>query len=134
MLKRQFGKLTVVEYRGKSAAGVIQYLCVCDCGREKIVPGYVLRAGRSNSCSCIRTQMARERAKKRNIKSSADASLFSFWEELIKNQGNNVHPYWHRFWEFKEWSMSHGYTEGARLMRKDESDDFYGRNCYYTAP
>ena len=32
----------------------IRWICRCDCGREKVVYGHLLRAGKSNSCGCSR--------------------------------------------------------------------------------
>ena len=40
-----FGRLTVVERAAPSAAGNIKYLCLCECGNEKIVHASALRSG-----------------------------------------------------------------------------------------
>ena len=45
----KYGKLTAVEYLGKS-----KWRCVCDCGKEKIVYGGHLESGHTKSCGCFR--------------------------------------------------------------------------------
>lgn len=44
-------------YQGRA----IQWLCRCDCGTERIVLGYRLSSGRSNSCGCYRDQAVGDR-------------------------------------------------------------------------
>lgn len=44
---RKFGKLTAIEYVGSS-----KWLCRCDCGKEKIIPGGNLIQGHTTSCGC----------------------------------------------------------------------------------
>lgn len=45
---RRFGLLTV----GHFSAVAEKYLCVCDCGTEKLIGSQQLRIGRTNSCGC----------------------------------------------------------------------------------
>lgn len=54
------GRLTVVRYVGRAVNRDSQYLCVCDCGRETVVGGYLLRSGRTLSCGCYRTERCTE--------------------------------------------------------------------------
>lgn len=45
----KYGKLTAIEYLGKS-----MWKCKCDCGNEKIVYGGHLESGHTKSCGCFR--------------------------------------------------------------------------------
>lgn len=45
----KYGKLTAIEYLGKS-----MWRCKCDCGNEKIVYGGHLESGHTKSCGCYR--------------------------------------------------------------------------------
>lgn len=45
----KYGKLTAIEYLGKS-----MWKCKCDCGNEKIVTTHLLQSGHTTSCGCLR--------------------------------------------------------------------------------
>jgi hypothetical protein len=49
----KFGKLTVIklDHRGKNNSGYY-WLCLCDCGKEKVIAGSHLRNGNTKSCGC----------------------------------------------------------------------------------
>lgn len=55
---QRFGLLTVIERAG-SAEGFALWKCRCDCGREIIVAGNKLRAGRKNCCPSAEHKSAR---------------------------------------------------------------------------
>lgn len=50
---QKFGRLTVVEQQGKSKDGRILWLCICDCGNEKVVSGHDLKNEDTKSCGCL---------------------------------------------------------------------------------
>lgn len=54
---QKFGKLSVVkkadDYVSAKGYHEIQWLCICDCGKETIVRGSSLRKGNTSSCGCI---------------------------------------------------------------------------------
>jgi hypothetical protein len=45
---QRFGRLTATEYQGHR-----RWLCVCDCGNAKIIEGYSIRNGLTQSCGCL---------------------------------------------------------------------------------
>ena len=47
-----FGRLTVVS-RAENSNGRTRWLCLCECGNNKIVPSDALRSGKSRSCGCL---------------------------------------------------------------------------------
>jgi hypothetical protein len=53
MIGRRFGRLLVVTHEGAWCA------CRCDCGTEKKVRGKDLRNGRTKSCGCLLSDVAR---------------------------------------------------------------------------
>jgi hypothetical protein len=57
MTGKKFGKLTVLRNDGRNRHGFIFWLCLCDCGREVSVDGYLLRIGKTKSCGCIHKSM-----------------------------------------------------------------------------
>jgi len=48
----RYGKLTVINRAG-ICRGRATWLCHCDCGSDKIIPGVLLRNGYTKSCGCL---------------------------------------------------------------------------------
>lgn len=52
ILGKTFGALTVLDYAGEYDHGDALYRCRCECGRETVTAGYMLKRGRARSCGC----------------------------------------------------------------------------------
>lgn len=63
LIGKRFGRLVVVEYRGSNAFQQSQYLCKCDCGKEKVVLAGNLTKGATTSCGCVRVEQVRDRSR-----------------------------------------------------------------------
>lgn len=55
----RFGRLVAVAYEGKGKGGRSLWLCVCACGKEKIVNSNSLLTGNTRSCGCLRKEAAK---------------------------------------------------------------------------
>lgn len=65
---QQFGRLTVLEKSDKKTAnGNTNWVCLCACGHKSIVDGYSLRTGQTQSCGCLRREMARKHKKSKEF-------------------------------------------------------------------
>lgn len=53
LTNQRFGRLTALSYVKREGRTLAFWLCRCDCGKEKIVGGLVLRNGRTKSCGCL---------------------------------------------------------------------------------
>ena len=66
----RFGRWLVLEqtedHIEPSGNHCAQWLCLCDCGTQKIINGYVLRRGSSKSCGCLSQEVKSETHKKYN--------------------------------------------------------------------
>lgn len=73
---QRFGKLVAIKPVGKNKYGYTQWLCQCDCGKEKIYNINILRSGKASSCGCIKkdTTQAEYRGKL-SAKSQADKAI-----------------------------------------------------------
>lgn len=49
-----FNRWLVLEYVGKDKKRNKRYKCRCECGNESVVSGWVLNAGLSKSCGCLK--------------------------------------------------------------------------------
>lgn len=56
LLQQRFGRWVVVSRQGTNKYRQSTWLCRCDCGNERIVPGLALRTGSSRSCGCLNTE------------------------------------------------------------------------------
>ena len=51
---QKFGRLIVMERIPNRKGGRIQWLCVCDCGTQKIIIGKNLKNNNTKSCGCLK--------------------------------------------------------------------------------
>jgi len=54
-----------------------RWICVCDCGTERIVHGNQLRRGRSQSCGCLQKEIATKRATKHGL---SHTRIYRIWQ------------------------------------------------------
>lgn len=52
IIGNKFGKLLVLSYFGRDSGRGKLYKCLCDCGKETVTYGTLIRQGRSKSCGC----------------------------------------------------------------------------------
>lgn len=61
---KTFGRLTVLEISHRNSSG-IYWMCRCSCGKRKAILGSHMNKGATRSCGCERSELMRERSKKR---------------------------------------------------------------------
>ena len=61
---QRFGRYLVLSLFPERKHGKAAWLCQCNCGKERIVSGDLLRSGSAKSCGCLRSELSRERLKK----------------------------------------------------------------------
>lgn len=50
---QRFGRLVVIGKEPNDKWGHVPWLCLCDCGKEKIIHGSHLKSGHTKSCGCL---------------------------------------------------------------------------------
>lgn len=62
---QKFGRLTALERAGTDGHGHVTWRCACECGKEAVVAGVILKKGTTRSCGCLHreTISAIQRAK-----------------------------------------------------------------------
>ncbi len=63
LMNKRFGRLTVVGVSPSNKHGRSQWLCLCDCGNEKIVTGGNLNSGGTRSCGCFHKEIVQQMGK-----------------------------------------------------------------------
>lgn len=128
LVGQQFGKLIVLKEVAPNPSGGIKYLCLCDCGNERITSSNALLMGRVDSCGCI---------------PNIHKNLYQCWADIkqrctnpnVKNyrwygaKGISVCEVWNEFKPFKLWALSSGYKVGLTIDRIDPRKNYEPNNC-----
>lgn len=141
----KFGKLTVVKRvenkRYKCGQVHSQYLCKCECGKEKIVLGTMLRNGHTTSCGCYVAEYAKAQF---TTHGQSQTRLNRIWRGIKQRCTNpNVATYgcyggrgiaicdeWaNSFQAFCDWAVANGYSDDLSIDRINPDGDYEPSNC-----
>lgn len=98
---QRFGRWVVVEF-GDLRGTHKFWRCKCDCGTEKAVDGKSLKRGISESCGCLRSEIASERATRRMTRHGAAKTgeitpEYCAWSAMIERCRNPNHVQYHDY-------------------------------------
>jgi hypothetical protein len=86
LVGQKFTKLTVISLAGRFN-GKTRWICQCDCGKQKEITSYCLKAGYTKSCGCLKSQ-------KRSIKINFIKSEYPFnklmYRYIKRSQNENI--------------------------------------------
>ena len=94
MTGKRFGKLRVVCEAGKTKYGVMAWLCVCECGTRKVIPGPYLRSGGTRSCGCFMREAVAERNRKHSMRYTPE---YGAWHSMKDRCLNPAHRAYHNY-------------------------------------
>lgn len=148
---KKFGRLLVWKFEGIDEHRRANFLCLCNCGAERVIPGISLRDGTTRSCGCLRRERACTIAAK-NIKHGHarrtvvnDRTYFS-WKCMIqrctnpaatgfKNYGGRGVRVCRRWRTFKNFYIDLGKRPiGTTLGRFNDSGNYCPSNCQWMTP
>lgn len=92
---RRFGRLVVTAYAGKQA-GMHQWLCRCDCGKETVVGQTRLESGKTRSCGCLQAGSIRENLKLIDGTSVTRLEAGKKGKRVKSNTSGHTGVYWNR--------------------------------------
>lgn len=92
LIDKRFGRLTVTKYIGRDKWSHNLYLCLCVCGKEKIIDVNSLVRGLTRSCGCLNKELAIQRIKHGHRKRKRTSKIYIAWCNMIQrctNPNNN---------------------------------------------
>ncbi len=109
------------------------YICRCLCGKTREVSEYDLLSGHIKSCGCLH--------KKYNF--SNKERLYQIWKNMRRRCSDSTNKRWNSYggkgikvceeWNdyrvFREWSLSHGYSDVLSIDRIDINGNYCPENC-----
>lgn len=141
---QRFGHLRVIRRMKTRSSGNLRWLCVCDCGKETVVPSGHLRSGHTKSCGCQKNAINPMRTH-----GESKTRLYNVWLLMRKRcfnpktkgyaryggRGITVCNEWNENFEaFRDWALANGYNKNAAygectLDRIDVNGNYCPENC-----
>ena len=144
---QRFGRLIAVRFSHIGENRYAQWICACDCGVETLISGDKLRRGTTNSCGCVRREIAAARNFKHgHARVGALSPTFESWRSMLDRcyrpandswkhyggKGIKVCERWHVFANFLA-DMGER-PKGMTIHRLDSNRDYEPGNCEWRTP
>ena len=147
MTGRVIGLLTVLEECGRDSRGEALWRCRCECGNEVIVLGSNLRNEHTTSCGCYKRERA---AEVHTTHGESRTRLYAIWANMLhrvgvykgaseevkrdyQDRGITVCDEWLVFENFRDWALSHGYSDDLEIDRRDNDKGYCPENCRWVS-
>ena len=83
------GRLTVISHAGKDHRNKHLWLCLCDCGNEKVIVSDNLSSGKSNSCGCLKAEFLARKGNQYGLYEDRENALLKVQYSHLKRRNVN---------------------------------------------
>ena len=143
----KMGRLTGIKYVGDK-----KWLCVCECGNEKIVSTAHWKRGNQSSCGCLLKETAKETGIKSRTKhgDTRNHYLYNTWRDMrfrcnsptcvrfhrYGGRGISVSPLFENYIDFKNYILENlgERPDGYSLDRIDNDGNYEPGNLRWATP
>ena len=84
----KYGRLTVISHSGKDHRNKHLWLCLCECGNEKVVVSDNLSSGKSNSCGCLKSEFLARKGNQYGLYEDREVALLKVQYSHLKRRNN----------------------------------------------
>lgn len=131
---QRFGRLLVVEEAGRNALKKVVWRCLCDCGKETVVPSGGLVTGNTTSCGCfLKEKITKHGSWKKASYNTWRAMMRRCYKQHDKDypryggKGVSVCERWH---DYQNFAADMGEPVGDETLdRKDVYGNYEPGNC-----
>lgn len=147
LVKQKFGRLTIIRYYGQNKWNNYLWLCLCNCGKDKIVRNSHLINGEIKSCGCLKTEKTKQRMMTHgHTKNNKWSGVYQSWSNMItrctnsssneyKNYGGRGITVCQRWLKFENFLKDMGERpRGHQIDRINNDKGYYLKNCRWTTP
>jgi|ERR1035437_9183951 hypothetical protein len=135
----RFGRLTVINRDLGNTKHGASWLCMCDCGTERVTTSKLLRAGKTQSCGCLQRELVRKRATTHQLGGTPEHRSWAAMHTRCRNKnrpqwkdwggrGITVCTEWSRFEQFLL-DMGPRPSLKHTLDRIDVNSNYFKENC-----
>lgn len=142
----KYGRLTVLRYHNKSKRGQSYWECQCECGNVVVVMSASLRNGKTVSCGCYNIERTREAKTTHGMfKNYKAAPIYAKWASMKSRclnpnstmyseyggRGITVCEEWMEFEPYRDWALTHNYSDNLQIDRTDNNKGYSPDNCRF---
>lgn len=140
---QKFGRLTALtREHERTTGGKIKWKCICECGKEVVVPASALKLGNTTSCGCKRTDTIREVCTTHGM---CDSPEYQIWAAMkarcsyerhkdfhsYGGRGIKVCDRWTGSFEAFYQDMGPRPTPAHSIERREVDANYSPDNCYW---